>query len=149
MRRDWHDRGHGVVGVDVGVNTLATLSTGEKILGPNAPRWALRRVKIRQRRVSRKMQAAKVPMGFAPHNLLPKGIRLFRSQNWHKAPNVLARTHRRIAHLRQDFLCQTSTRLCREHQAIDIETLAVHGMLTNHRLARAIADLGGACSSPG
>ncbi len=47
-------------GVDVGVKTFATRSTGDKIAGPKAHRRALRRLKIRQRAIPRKMQAAKV-----------------------------------------------------------------------------------------
>ncbi len=47
-----------------------------------------------------------------------------------------------MASNRQDFLQQTSTRLCRENQAIGIGTLSVRGMMANHRLARSIADQG-------
>jgi putative transposase len=139
----YRDRtGHGVEGVDVGVKTFATLSTGEKIPGPQAHRRALRRLKIRQRRLSRKMQAAKVSMGFMPQDPLPKGTQLPRSRNWAKAKIALARTHLRVANIRQDFLHKTSTRLCRENQAIGIETLSVKEMMANHHLARAVADQG-------
>jgi putative transposase len=41
--------GNGTEGADVGVTTFATLSTVEKIYGPNALHQTLRRVKIRQR----------------------------------------------------------------------------------------------------
>jgi len=132
----------GVLGVDVGLKTFATLSTGEKIAGPQAHRRALRRVKIRQRAITRKMQAAKVSMGFAPSDPLPRGTRLPRSRNWIKAQTRVARTHGRITNIRQDFLHKTSTRLCRENQAIGIETLSVAGMMHNRRLARAVADQG-------
>ncbi len=134
--------GDGIEGVDVGVKTFATLSTGEQIPGPNAYRRALRRLKMRQRRLTRKMQAAKVSMGFAPQDPLPKGTRLPRSRNWDKAKISVARAHLRVVNLRRDFLHKTSTRLCRENQAIGIETLSVQGMLANHRLARAVADQG-------
>ncbi|MDA8195229.1 MAG: transposase, partial [Thermaerobacter sp.] len=130
--------GNGLEGVDVGIKTFATLSTGEKIVGPKAHRRALHRWKIRQRAITRKMQAAKVQIGLAPQDLLPQGIRLPRSRNWDNAQNHVARTHLRIAHLRQDFLPKTSTRLCRENQAVGIETLSVKGMMANHRLARSI-----------
>ena len=134
--------GHGVEGVDVGVKTFATVSTGEKIAGPHAHRRALRRLKMRQRAITRKMQAAKGQMGLAPQDPLSKGTRLPRSRNWIKAQTHIARTHLRVANLRRDFLHQTSTRLCRENQAIGIETLSVRGMMANHRLARSIADQG-------
>jgi putative transposase len=44
----------GVVGVDLGVTVAATLSTGEKIAAPLPLRSALRRLRIRSRRQSRK-----------------------------------------------------------------------------------------------
>lgn len=64
--------GSGVVGVDVGVATFATLSTGEKIPGPQAYRRALRRLRIRQRAVTRKRQTAKGRIGLAPAIPCPK-----------------------------------------------------------------------------
>jgi putative transposase len=134
--------GHGIEGVDVGVKTFAALSTGAKMTGPQAHRRALRRLTIRPRRLTRKIPAAKVSMGFAPQDPLPKGMRLPRSRHWDKVQLSVARTHRRITHIRQDFLHKLSTRLCRENQAVGIETLSVQGMLANHRLARAVADQG-------
>ena len=127
----------GVEGVDVGVKTVATLSTREQITGPKAHRRAVRRWKIRQRAIPRKRQAAKTPIGLAPQDPLPQGTRLPRRRNGDKAPNHVARTQ-----LRQDFLPKTSTRLCRENQAVGIETLSVKGMMATHRLARSIADQG-------
>ncbi len=88
------------------------------------------------------MQAAKVSMGLAPQDPLPKDTRLPRSRNWGKAQISVARTHLRVANIRQDFLHKTSTRLCRENQAVGIETLSVAGMMANHHLARAVADQG-------
>ncbi len=134
--------GNGREGVDVGIKTFATLSTGDKIAGPQAHRRALRRLKIRQRAITRKMQAAKVQMGGAPQDPLPQGTRLPRSRNWDKAKNHVARTHLRVANLRRDFLHKTSTDLCRKNQAIGIETLSVRGMMATHRWARSVADQG-------
>lgn len=88
--------GQGVEGVDVGVKTFATLSTGEKMTGPKAHRRALRRLKMRQRSITRKMQTAKVQIGLAPQDPLPKGTRLPRSRNWIKTQTQIARTHLRL-----------------------------------------------------
>lgn len=74
--------------------------------------------------------------------LLSKGTRLPRSHNGDKARVSIARTHLRIANIRHDFLHKTSTQLCREKQAIGIETLPIQGMMQNPRLARLIADQG-------
>ena len=110
-------------GVDV-VKTFATLSTSDKIAGPKAPRRALRRFKRRQRAITRTMQAAKVQMGLASQDPLPKGTRLPRGRNWDQAKNHVARTHFRVANLRRDFLPKTSTDLCRKNQATGSETLS-------------------------
>jgi putative transposase len=134
--------GDGVVGVDLGLTAAATLSTGEKVHAPRPLKGALRRLQIRQRRVSRKAEAAKAAAGFKPGVPLPKGARLPVSENQKKAAKRVARIHARIANLRADFLHKTTTRLCRENQAVVIEDLNVSGMLKNHRLARAISDVG-------
>jgi putative transposase len=111
----------GVVGVDLGVTTLATLSTGEAIEGPKALRRLLDRVRRLARSVARKVKG---------------------SSNRAKAKLKLARLHERIAHSRRDGLHKLTTDLTRRFHTIGIEDLNVKGMLRNHRLARAIADMG-------
>ena len=141
---DYHrprtDNGH--EGADLGVKTFATLSTGEKIHGPQALRKALRRIKMRQRAIGRKLEAAKGQIGLPLNAPIPKGTHLPVSHNRAKATLRVGKSHLRVANLRQDFLHKTSSRLCRENQAIGIETLSVEGMLKNHHLAQAIADQG-------
>jgi len=132
----------GIVGVDLGLHAAATLSTGERVLAPKPLRAALRRVRIRSRRVSRKVEAAKRAMGIAARAPIPKGTRLPASNNRRKSSRGLARLHARVANVRGDFLHKLTTRLCRENQAIVIEDLNVKGMLANERLARAISDVG-------
>jgi putative transposase len=132
--------GDGVVGIDLGVSAAATLSTGEKIAAPRPLRSALRRLRIRARRQSRKVQAAKVAAGIS--GSIPKGTCLPKSANQVKGARRLARLHARIARVRADFTHKLTTRLCRENQAVAIEDLHVKGMLANARLARSIADVG-------
>ena len=133
---------HHIIGVDLGVKTLATLSNGASIEAPKPLKVALRRLKIRGRSVSRKLEAAKVSAGFAPKARLPKGTRLPISNNRRKSAVLLARLHARIAHIRADFTHKLTTRLCRENQAVAIEDLHVKGMLANDKLARVISDVG-------
>ena len=102
----------------------------------------MRRLKIRGRCLSRKVEAAKVSAGFAPQARLPKGTKLPVSNNRRKSAATLARLHARIANVRADFIHKLTTRLCRENQAVVIEDLHVKGMLANDRLARAISDVG-------
>ena len=111
----------GAVGVDVGVTTLATLSTGEKFSGPKALQSLLVRVKHVARSLSRKVKG---------------------SRNYAKAKIKLARLYARIADIRRDGLHKLTTSITRRFQIIGIEDLNVKGMLGNHCLARSIADMG-------
>ncbi|MFA4971151.1 MAG: RNA-guided endonuclease TnpB family protein [bacterium] len=109
----------GVVGVDLGIAMSMTLSTGEKIEGPRAIRVAMQMLQRLSRQHARKKKG---------------------SQNRRKAAERLARLHRRIANIRQDFLHKVTTRLVRENQAVGIEDLNVQGMVRNRKLARSIQD---------
>lgn len=132
--------GDAMIGIDLGVTAAATLSSGERILAPRPLKAALRRLRIRTRRQSRKLKAAKQVSGIT--GPMPKGTRLPVSKNRTKGALSLARLHERIAQVRADFTHKLTTRLCRENQTVVIEDLNVHGMLANHKLARAIADVG-------
>ncbi|WP_460542361.1 RNA-guided endonuclease InsQ/TnpB family protein, partial [Glycomyces halotolerans] len=107
------------VGVDAGLTSLFTLSTGEKITNPRHERRDRERIRRRQKDLSRKTKGSK---------------------NWVKAQIKLARSHARIADRRRDSLHKLTTRLVNENQVIAMEDLHVRGMLANHRLSRAIAD---------
>jgi putative transposase len=132
--------GDAVTGVDLGVTSAATLSSGEKIAAPRPLKAALRRLRIRSRRQSRKLEAAKAAAGIVGR--IVKGTRLPASKNRTKGALALARLLARIARVRRDFTHKLTARLCRENQALVIEDLNVRGMLANARLARAIADVG-------
>ncbi|MFN5991818.1 MAG: RNA-guided endonuclease InsQ/TnpB family protein, partial [Dolichospermum sp.] len=64
------------------------------------------------------------------------------SSNKHKAKIKLARHHARIANLRKDTLHKITSYLSKNHAKIVVEDLNVSGMLSNHKLAQAIADCG-------
>lgn len=107
------------VGVDVGIKDFAVLSTGDKIENPKYLKNSLKRLKVLQKRMSKK----------------PKG-----SRNREKAKLRLAKLHEKISNQRNDFQHQFSSKLISENQAIAVETLNVNGMLKNHCLAQAISD---------
>jgi putative transposase len=131
----------GATGVDLGVSAMATLSTGEKEVGPKPHRALLKRLQRLSRSLSRKHQAAKKMLGFADHAPIPKGVRLPVSENAKKARARLSRLHARIANIRQDALHKLTSNLTRRFHTIAIEDLNVRGMLKNHRMARSIADM--------
>ncbi len=109
------------VGIDLGVSTAVTLSTGEKIDSPKPLKKYLQRLK----RVSRW------------HSRKQKG-----SANRRKSARRLAKLHARIAHIRQNWTHQTTTDLTRRFALIGIEDLHVRGMVANEKLARSINDIG-------
>ncbi|MHB1286579.1 MAG: RNA-guided endonuclease InsQ/TnpB family protein [Leptospirales bacterium] len=129
----------GEAGVDLGVSALATLSTGEKVISPQSHKALLKRQKRLSRSLSRKHLAAKA--GLSLRQAIPKGVRLPVSENAKKARTRLSRLHARIANIRQDALHKLTSDLTRRFHTIAIEDLNVRGMLKNHRLARAIADM--------
>lgn len=107
------------VGVDLGINALATLSTGEKITHTKP----LERLERKRHRLARSVSRKK------------KG-----SANREKAKTKLARLQQKATNLRQDTLHKLTTRLVTEFDVIAIEDLNVKGMMKNHRLARSIAE---------
>ena len=118
-----------VVGVDLGITSLAVLSTGEVVPNPrhrDAALTALRRV---QRQASRRRGP-------------DRATRTVGSNRWHKTKARVAALHTRVANARRDGLHKLSTRLVREHDTIVVEDLNVAGMVRNRRLARHIAGLG-------
>ena len=108
-----------VVGVDAGVTSLVTLSTGEKVANPRHERRDRVRLARAQRVLARKQRG---------------------SANREKARRKVAKVHARITDRRRDHLHKLTTRLVRENQAVVIEDLQVRNMLGNHWLARAISD---------
>ncbi|BAC08516.1 RNA-guided endonuclease InsQ/TnpB family protein [Thermosynechococcus vestitus] len=109
------------VGLDVGISSLITLSTGEKIANPKHFNRYYKRLRKAQRSLSRKQKG---------------------SRNWHKARLKVAKIHQKISDSRKDHLHQLTTRLIRENQTIVIEWLAVKNMVKNRQLARSISDAG-------
>lgn len=114
-----HVPASGAVGIDAGLDSLVTLSTGEKVSNLRHERRDRARLARAQRELSRK----------------EKG-----SANRAKAQVKVARVHARITDRRRDHLHKLTTRLVRENQTIVIEDLTVRNMVKNHSLARAISD---------
>jgi putative transposase len=115
-----------VVGVDLGLSHLATLSTGEQV--PNGRRLdgELRRLRRAQRACSRRRGP-------------DRRTRQEPSNRWRNAKARVDRIHTRVASLRRNDTHQFTSRLARDHDVIVIEDLHVAGMLRNRRLARHIA----------
>ncbi len=109
------------VGVDLGIKTLAYLSTGVSFEGTRA-------YKHYEKRLSR--------LQWLNRN------KVIGSNNWRKAQLKIAKLHAKIVNIRQDTLHKITTYLAKNHSKIVIEDLNVSGMLKNGKLAKAIADMG-------
>ncbi|NGO78608.1 IS200/IS605 family element transposase accessory protein TnpB [Streptomyces sp. YC504] len=108
------------VGVDVGLDHLLILSTGEKIANPRHERKDRARLAKAQRVLAKKAKGD--------------------GANRAKARRKVAKVYARIADRRRDHLHKLTTRLVRENQTIVIEDLTVRNMVKNRSLARAISD---------
>ncbi|GAB1540513.1 RNA-guided endonuclease TnpB family protein [Scytonema sp. NUACC21] len=110
-----------VVGVDLGVLNLATLSTGEIVEGAKS----YKRFKAKLSRLQ----------WLNRHKVIG-------SANWKKAQRQIARLHTKIANIRKDTLHKLTALLAKNHGVVVIEDLNVSGMMANHKLAASVADMG-------
>jgi putative transposase len=107
------------VGIDVGLESFATMSNGEKIDNPRFFRSEEKALAKAQRRLSK----------------CEKG-----TPERRKALKVVQRIHERIANRRYDFAHQISNQLVSKYGLIAFEDLNVTNMLKNHNLAKSISD---------
>jgi putative transposase len=97
------------------------MSDGDSEENPRPLKKRLKKIKRLQQAVSRKVKG---------------------SQNRKKAVRKLSTEHRKVANLRANTLHQLTSRLAKTKSVVVIEDLNVSGMLKNHHLAQAIADVG-------
>ena len=117
-------RGLPVIGIDVGINSLATLDNGTHYENPRPLKHYDRKLKREQRRLSKKV---------------------FLSNNYFKQKRKVERIHYRIACIREDAHHKATTDILKNASVIGIETLQITNMLKNRKLAKALSDsaLGG------
>src|SRR6266700_4298934 len=107
------------VGIDVGLKTFASLSTGEEIANPRF----FRKEEQDLARVQRKLST------------LEKGTKERAKQR-----KVVARVHERIAFKRDTFTHQESRQIADRFGVICVEDLHINRMTHNHCLAKSISD---------
>lgn len=107
------------VGIDVGLESFATLSTSEQIENPRHLRVNERELKMAQRKVSRRKQGS------------------FRRK---QAIQHLRLEHLRVQRSRRSFHFTQAHRLARRFNPIFVEALNIKGMLGNRALAKSLAD---------
>lgn len=109
-----------VVGIDVGLESFATLSNGEKIENPRFFRTDEKALAKAQRKLSK----------------AEKG-----TPERKKARKIVAHVHERIANRRLNFAHQTSRKVVDRFGTIVFEDLNITNMQKNHHLAKSIADV--------
>ena len=100
------------VGIDMGVAAFATLSNGTIVAPANHGKKALLALRRAQRAMARKKRG---------------------SANRRKAAAHVARTHRRAANARKDFLHKQSTIIAKNHGMVVVEALQVRAMSASAR----------------
>lgn len=107
------------VGVDLGINRLATLSDGGHIRNPKHTSKNQARIAKAQRVLSRRVKG---------------------SGRWNRQRIRVARIQEHIGNARKDHLDKVTTDLVRQYDRISIEDLNVRDMVRNHCIAKEISD---------
>lgn len=111
----------GSIGIDLGLDHFLTTSDGVKVENPRHLQKALKRLKHRQRQLSRKQMGSKAR---------------------ERARRQLAKAHQKVANQRKDFLNKLSYRLVNDNQVISLKNLDIRGMMQEHELAQSIGAMG-------
>src|SRR6266536_3186572 len=109
------------VGLDLGLKSMVITSDGHSSGNPTFFAQDEKKLAKAQRRHAKKQKG---------------------SQNRRKAQLKVARIHARIADRRRDSQHKLSTEIIRENQVVCVESLSVKNMVQNHKLAKAISDVG-------
>jgi putative transposase len=109
------------IGIDMGLRSLLATSAGELIENPRWLRGSLARLRVAQRRVSRRKRGSK---------------------RWRKAVGQVARLHEQIANQRNDHWHKLTRELAERHSLIAIEDLNLKFINTNRHLALSSHDAG-------
>ena len=108
------------IGIDLGIKEFAITSDGEMIENPKYLRKSEKKLRKLQKDLSR----------------CKKG-----SKNREKCRVKVAKQHEKITNQRKDFLHKLSKRITDENQVVVLESLKVKNMMSNHKLAKSIADV--------
>jgi putative transposase len=109
------------IGLDVGIKEFYTDSNGHSEPNPKFYRTSEKRLKFRQRRVSRKQKG---------------------SANRKKAVNKLGRVHLKISRQREEHAKRVARCVIQSNDLIAYEDLRIKNLVKNHCLAKSINDAG-------
>ncbi|AQG81450.1 RNA-guided endonuclease InsQ/TnpB family protein [Spirosoma montaniterrae] len=107
------------IGVDLGINRLATLSNGERIANLRFTRKYETKLAKAQKSLSRKTKG---------------------SGRWNRQRIKVAKVHEKLSNARVDHLNKVTTDIVRRFDVIAVEDLNVRGLVRNRKLAKHISD---------
>jgi len=113
------NQAHPAIGIDLGLNKLATLSDGTVFENHRTTKQHENRLRMLNKSLSRKKIG---------------------SNNYNKAKTKLARAHYKIMCIRQDALHKMTTCIANNYSDIYIEDLNNIGLLKNRRLSKSLSD---------
>jgi len=107
------------IGIDVGIRFFLTDSEGRQVENPKFYERTLKRIRIEQRRLSRKKEG---------------------SRNYEKQRRKLAKAYEKLVNQRNDFLHKLSRFYVNNYDVIVVEDLQIQNMVQNGNLAQKILD---------
>jgi putative transposase len=110
---------HPPVGIDVGLNRLATLSDGRQYENQRPLVHQLKKLRRLNKELARRTKSGK---------------------NWLKTKDTLGRAHYEIASIRLDWLQKLTTEIATTSGIVAVEDLHVKGLIRNRCLSRAFSD---------
>lgn len=108
------------VGIDLGLSKLAVLSDGTVFENPRVTKKFEKRLRLLNKSLSRKIKG---------------------SNNFNRAKTKLQRLYARISDYRNDAIHKFTRYIVDNYSDVCLEDLNVSGMVRNHKLAKAVADV--------
>lgn len=132
------DKTENAVGIDLNTGELAVFSDETRIPSLNLKPLE-RKLRVEQRKLSRRYLRAKVEMDF-DKTFKPKDKQrnLLDFPNYQRQKQIVARINEKIRNKRRDYIQKITTDIVRKYDTIVIEDLKVSNMLKNHHLAHKI-----------
>lgn len=128
------------VGIDPGIKTKASLSDGTEYQNPKVYANMHRREAMLQRRLSKKEKKSDTYDGIKTYDI-PKNSE-HAGRNKEKARLKLAKYSEKMNNVRENDTHRMTSDIVSKNDIIFIEDTNVAGMLRNHKIARALQDVG-------
>jgi putative transposase len=110
----------GIVGIDLGVSKLATLSDGTVFENQRITNKFAKKLRRLNKGLARKVKG---------------------SSNWHKQKRKLQLLHLHINNCRMDVMHKFTSQVCKRYGVVGLENLNVSGMVKNRKLSKALSDV--------